>query len=45
MQGHFGRMFMNCVGRSHRVLKPVNDDAEYLLMQHISIIFCLFLFS
>jgi hypothetical protein len=38
MQGPFGRMFMNCVGRAHRVLKPDNDDADLLQMQHISTI-------
>jgi hypothetical protein len=31
MQGPFGRMFMNCVGRAYRVLKPDNDDADFLL--------------
>jgi hypothetical protein len=32
-------MLMNCVRHAHCVLKPVNDDADLLQMQHISIIF------
>jgi hypothetical protein len=36
MQGPFGCMSMNCVGRAHRVLKPDDDDADFLQMQHIS---------
>jgi hypothetical protein len=40
MQGPFGRMFMNCVGRAHRVLKPDDDDdADFLQMQHSSTVF------
>jgi hypothetical protein len=30
MHGPFGRLFMNCVGRAHCVLKPVDEDADFL---------------
>jgi hypothetical protein len=44
MQRPFALLFMNCAGRAHCVLEPVNDDADFLQMQHISIIFQMVLF-
>jgi hypothetical protein len=44
MRGPFARLFMHCVERAHWVLRPMNDDADFLHMQHTSIILQVVLF-
>jgi hypothetical protein len=41
MQGPYRRVevLMHSVGRAHRVLKPMNDEADFWQMQHKSTLF------